>query len=1687
MTTQSFNISVAPGAPATPDLATASDSGSSSSDNITSSTTPSFTGTAVVGATVKLYDTNGTTEIGTATADQSGNWSITSSTLSAGAHTIQAKQTVGGAASVISTGLSVTIDTAAPTKTVSGIGLWADTGSSSTDFNTATAAQTITATLSATLSGDELWGSLDNGATWTNISSMVSGTALSWNAVTLSGSNTLKLQVRDVAGNAGTTLSQAYVLDTSVDTPTVALTTDAGASDSDLITNDGTLTVTGENGATIEYSTDNTNWTSSFTPASGSNTVYVRQTDMAGNVSTASAAYTFTLDTAVPSAPTLALTTDSGNSTTDKISSDSALTVSGTETDATVEFSTDGTTWASSFTPAEGSNTVYVRQTDVAGNVSTASAAYTFTLDTVVSAPTLALTADTGSSASDMISSDATLTLSGTETGATVEYSTDATTWVSTFTPAEGGNTVYVRQTDLAGNVATASTAYTFALDNTPPAFQSAATNADGSKVILTYDSALGSTTATAGQFAITIGGNAVTVTGGVVNGGTVELTLQTAAVAGQPVTVAYTDPTSGDDANAVQDVAGNDAGTLAVTTVTEQVDSTPPAYQSASVNGTGLTLTYGENLAGTAPATSAFTIKVDGTVVTNALSAVAIDGTDAHKLNLTLANPLYFGQTMTVSYTAPAVDNTTANAAIQDAAGNDALSLSEYGVSNSSAATSSQVVGSQMQGEQVTLAVGGGFSINNPVNSAAPTNLGKSVKMPLGKFAFNITGVGNGGTAQLSMTADADLKQLTYYKFNYLTNKFTNIAKTAAIDRGVDGIAGNADDRATVFFELTDGGAYDADRTVNGTIVDPGGLAENTLLPLLLENTTAVGDVTLQDTAQVNGTLGYTITGGLDAAKFSVNASTGALRFLSAPNYEAPTDLGNTAGNNTYTVNVAITGSNGGSELQSLVVTVLNVPEAGDSTVGSNVTSTEVATVVTPAPANVPPVGSVTISGTPTQGQTLSVSHNMSDADGPSILNVSYQWQADGVDISGATGNTLSLGASQVGQTITVLAQYTDGRGTTEGLSSAPTASVASLDGSPTGSVSITGAPTQGQSLTASNSLNDANGLGSISYQWQANGVDIAGGTGTNLVLSQEQVGKAISVAARYTDGAGNAESKASGVTTAVTNTNDAPTGGVTITGTPTQGQTLAASNNLADPDGPGTLTVSYQWQTNGLDIGGATSATLVLGPEQVGKAISVTARYTDGGGTTESISSNSTGVVVNTNDTPIGTVTISGTATLGQTLTAANTLTDADGPATLTIGYQWQANGVNISGATSATLVLGSDQLGKAITIVASYTDAQGAAERVSSAATAAVANIPNSAPTLALSAVLSDNHILENTSTATHIEVANIVITDDTQGTNTLSLTGADAASFEIVGTALYLKAGVVLDFESQTSYQLAVQVADASLPASTPAAASYTLNVVNVIEGTPVTPQPNPTPIVPPVTEWPSLPDDDGDGTPEALEGFVKPLDVTGAVAGDGNGDGQADALQQSVASVPFLNTPTAISSPGVASSVFVSLVADALNGKPDTTDTNTAKLENVVQKDAPANLPSLVKMPLGLISFDAVVGLSGTAGIGVTETFSLYVDSTLGINGYWKLDASSTWVNLASSVYGGAMVTEGGKTRLDFRITDGGQFDADHTVNGTIVDPGAAGFVPLSMVGYAPDAGISLVGYVPELPAGGFWF
>lgn len=78
-----------------------------------------------------------------------------------------------------------------------------------------------------------------------------------------------------------------------------------------------------------------------------------------------------------------------------------------------------------------------------------------------------------------------------------------------------------------------------------------------------------------------------------------------------------------------------------------------------------------------------------------------------------------------------------------------------------------------------------------------------------------------------------------------------------------------------------------------------------------------------------------------------------------------------------------------------------------------------------------------------------------------------------------------------------------------------------------------------------------------------------------------------------------------------------------------------------------------------------------------------------------------------------------------------------------------------------------------------------------------------------------------------------MADIAITDDALGNESITLTGADAASFEVLdGSALYLKANTLLNFEAKSSYSVTVNVVDAAVSGSTPLTASYTLALQNL---------------------------------------------------------------------------------------------------------------------------------------------------------------------------------------------------------------------------------------------------------------
>ena len=118
---------------------------------------------------------------------------------------------------------------------------------------------------------------------------------------------------------------------------------------------------------------------------------------------------------------------------------------------------------------------------------------------------------------------------------------------------------------------------------------------------------------------------------------------------------------------------------------------------------------------------------------------------------------------------------------------------------------------------------------------------------------------------------------------------------------------------------------AADSKWAAGGVSIKPSGNSAPTITssttPSLAENTAAVMTITATDPD--SDPITFSITGGLDQARFSINSTTGDLSFDVAPDFEIPTDFGS---NNVYRVRVTADDGLGGSHEQLIAATVLAV-----------------------------------------------------------------------------------------------------------------------------------------------------------------------------------------------------------------------------------------------------------------------------------------------------------------------------------------------------------------------------------------------------------------------------------------------------------------------------------------------------------------------------------------------------------------------------------------------------------------------------------------------------------------------------------------------------------------------------------------------------------------------------------------
>jgi hypothetical protein len=194
------------------------------------------------------------------------------------------------------------------------------------------------------------------------------------------------------------------------------------------------------------------------------------------------------------------------------------------------------------------------------------------------------------------------------------------------------------------------------------------------------------------------------------------------------------------------------------------------------------------------------------------------------------------------------------------------------------------------------------GYGLNDKLVTAEST-LDVSDTTVAGLWVTSVNGLGTAftvgdlGTA-IQIAGGAGQDTIVATSFAFSADQRNTIFATASIEKIVDQT-----------------GTYTVD--IAPTITSNGG--GDTAALSIVENTTAVTTVTATD-PDAGQTLSYSISGGADGDKFAINAVTGALSFGTAPNFEAPTDVG---GNNVYDVTVQVSDGHGSIDTQAIAVAV--------------------------------------------------------------------------------------------------------------------------------------------------------------------------------------------------------------------------------------------------------------------------------------------------------------------------------------------------------------------------------------------------------------------------------------------------------------------------------------------------------------------------------------------------------------------------------------------------------------------------------------------------------------------------------------------------------------------------------------------------------------------------------------------
>jgi VCBS repeat-containing protein len=339
-----------------------------------------------------------------------------------------------------------------------------------------------------------------------------------------------------------------------------------------------------------------------------------------------------------------------------------------------------------------------------------------------------------------------------------------------------------------------------------------------------------------------------------------------------------------GSHADQVFTIAVNDVNEFAVTTPAD-TDAAADAANENSVIGTVVGVTAH---AGDADAT---TNAVTYSLTSNPGGLFAIDATTGVVTTAAAIDREALGASVTIEVTATSADTSTSAQAFSIAI-NGVNEFAPVITSNGGASTA---------------------SVSVTENSTAVTTVAATdADQPAATLVYSIVG----GADAARFAIDASSGALSFVSAPNFESP-TDSGANNVYDVTVQVSDGALTDTQAVAVTVTPLDEFAPVITSNG--------AAATASVNVAENSTAVTTVTATDADLPAPTFSYSIAGGADAALFTINASTGALAFVAAPDFEAPTDAG---ANNVYDVTVQV--SDGTlTDTQAIAVSVTNVVES--------------------------------------------------------------------------------------------------------------------------------------------------------------------------------------------------------------------------------------------------------------------------------------------------------------------------------------------------------------------------------------------------------------------------------------------------------------------------------------------------------------------------------------------------------------------------------------------------------------------------------------------------------------------------------------------------------------------------------------------------------------------------------------